>query len=65
MNEKKEYNARIHNDAQKKLRLRYSDKVLLERFNSVKEELIKKYPLHKEFIKSLKAKLDIRVEAPI
>ena len=50
---------------EKRLRLLYSDKVLLERFNQIKKELIEEYPDKKEFIESLKAKLIIRVNAPI
>jgi hypothetical protein len=65
MNKKKPYNSKIHYEAEKRLRLLYSDKVLLERFNQIKKELIEEYQDKKEFIESLKAKLIIRVNAPI
>ena len=65
MNEKKSYNAKIHHETEKRLRLLYSDTVLLGRFNRVKKELIEEYPDKKEFIESLKVKLKIIVQAPI
>ena len=64
LNKKKEYNARIHNEAEKRLRLLYSDKILQDRFKLVKKKLIDEYPHKKEFIESLKVDLIIRVRAP-
>lgn len=53
MNRKKEYIDKIHREAEMKLNTLYADDLLLKRFNSVKKELIKKYPLYEDFIKSL------------